>query len=222
MNIKEFIWKNRISILLLLLLFLVISGTLLLSNSIEEVNKYILPDQKRNYNVEISSLYPPGYKQPTISLTPQVLGDSVEKAVSTKKPKKTKATPKPKVLPEKVSSTIEGRDFDRQLITEVLSDQITEYLFSYELPPEIYINKSGALLGEDALADEIFLYNGTQNRTNALSVKLISGTYLFSQVTSCIGKESKLASLNFIYDSVNNKIRLCKEDSTTSDYIIAY
>lgn len=228
MNLKEVIWKNRTSVLLLLLLFLIIYNSLPFIDTSQNNSSDFHSDKERKYNIKSSSLYPNGYKQPSISPAAQVLGNSVEKTPSTKKYQKLKSTPKPKtppkpkVLPETVSSTVQGRDSDRQLIIELLSDLITEYMFYYELAPDIYVNKSGTLLKDDSNADQIFLYNGTQNRTNALSIKLIPKTYFFNLVNSCEGNESKIASLNFVFDRENNKLALCKEDLATVDYIIGY
>jgi hypothetical protein len=118
----------------------------------------------------------------------------------------------------KVSSTIEGRNKDRILLGEYLGELISEYRFLYQSDPKIYLDKSGNELNIEG-SNNVYLYEDTKNRTNAIGATLPSDSYKFAFVGSCDGViYDDFSLLYFFYEK--QKMNLCIEGNLVYEVII--
>jgi hypothetical protein len=113
---------------------------------------------------------------------------------------------------QNVKDTVEGRDSDRELISQLLADAISYYYALHGKLPNIYSDKSKKELSlSNPTSNTLYFYNSDENKVNALSLTLGTddSSYIFHRVLTCIDNNSKQKNINFIYDS--SLLTLCFE-----------
>ena len=254
-NLVNFIQRNKLTLLLLLVILSQVLLIFSLKSDLQEVKSadYSSKESKDESNFYLkSSLFPSDIDTSIESQATQKndsvqssstnkvskneeISNQLEDEISIKKPvptpksgtkkvtisKKTpKQSPTPTPIPsptkspeytEEKISTVAGRDEERILIAQLITDNITEYYFKYGLYPGLYKDKSQTELSTDP-SYIIYFYNNEENKTNALAFTLgdDKGDYSLSRVVSCENIEVKENELKFSYHEA--QLNLCREN----------
>ncbi len=173
-------------------------------------------------NISQESLLPDNYSRQTILHTSGI--EDKSKPVTYKSKSKSSIismdSPKPPAdIPAEFSSTVEGRDLDRKILIKLIALRISEYNFIYSKFPILYGDKSSTKLSDEQ-SEFIYFYNQDENRINALGISVISNTYLFREVRTCMENSSQMESINITYKPDQSYIYLCLENGGSEEYIL--
>lgn len=223
-KLKEVFGKKITTLFLLFAVIFLIAVTLLSDqNSALQLQGEVLGIQEE-YSKPNSAFLPEGFIfQDSTSPTPINLFKTSPTIKPTKPQTQKTSLSTPTVKPTSLdididsSSTIEGRDRDREIIFKYLYDSIEEYLFYYDKLPEIYIDKSATLLSDEP-SELIYFYNGDENKTNAISINLGTESYVFSRFNKCEDVQFDENLFAFTYSLEDKKIFLCLESGKAIEY----
>jgi hypothetical protein len=205
-----------LTIILICLLGIILLFYFLIAKPVSSASA-VEPLDNESFSSYNSDLLPPGYRYPELKTKTANTAKSASTLTSTVKPKKT-TKPKSTPIPEKVQSTLEARDQDRMLITELLADKVSEYFFYYEKLPELYSNKSESLLDTEG-SEVIYFYNQSENKTNAMALNLSIDSYSIKRVSNC-SEKSLEGDVNITYSLEIGKLILCKESGESKEFYV--